>query len=406
MEKFNKFYIKNYNINLKDKKVIFNFSFDNKLNFKEELSFDIWKEIKNNNKNTINTLLINLSIAIWISYFKLYPFAKLTLPIKLDENQINFWNKFYINWLWEFLFKNNIDPKNINIINWEKKVNFIKEKIINNNKALLLWWWGKDSIVWYNIIKDNFDYDLFVVGKIDKIKQDTANIVWKQPILIKRNLDKQLFELNNTYYNWHVPITWIISFISLFIAYLYWYNYIFTSNEKSASEENTIWKWYKINHQYSKSIEFENDFKKYNNFLDWIKYKSLLSDFTELEIVEKFTKLKEFFPHFSSCNKNFKINWEKQQKRWCCNCEKCAFVYLILSAFLDKNEVIKIFWEDLFENKNLLKTYKWLIWKEIKPFECVWTHKESITAFKKIIKNNKDTNLPFILEIIKNSLTN
>ena len=399
MENFKNFYIKDFKFNKDSKIATFNFSFDEKINFVEKIDFNIWKEIINFDYKILNNLLINLSIAIWISYYKLYPFAKINLPIKLNQEQLNFWNKFYTNWLGEFFFKNNINPWTINFQNWNK--NFKKNiwTIENNNKALLLWWWWKDSIVWYSLIKDKYDYDLFVVWKIDKIKQDTANIVWKQPLLVKRYLSENIFELNKTYYNGHIPITWIISFISLITAYLYWYNYIFTSNEKSASEENTIWKWYKINHQYSKSLEFEKDFKKYNSeFINWIEYKSLLSSMFEIDIVKKFIKLEQFFPYFSSCNRNFKINWEKQHKRWCCNCEKCAFVYLILSAYLEQEKVINIFQEDLFENKNLLETYKWLIWNKTKPFECVGTYNESKQALSIILKKYKWKKLPFILQ--------
>ena len=399
MQNFQNFYIKNFDFNKSSKIATFNFSFDNKINFEEKIDFNIWKKIINFDKEILNNLLTNLSIAIGISYYKLYPFAKIILPIKVNDNQLNFWKKFYTNGLGEFFYKNNINPWVINFQNWEKNFSNKIWKIQNQNKALLLWWWWKDSIVGYSIIKNKYDYDLFVVWKIDKIKQDTANVVWKQPLLVKRYLSENLFELNKTYYNWHIPITWIISFISLITAYLYWYNYIFTSNEKSAWEENTIWKWYKINHQYSKSLEFEEDFKQYNlDFLNWVEYKSLLSDMFEIDIVQKFIKLEEFFPYFSSCNRNFKITWSSQAKRWCCNCEKCAFVYLILSAYLPKEKVVNIFQEDLFENKNLLETYKWLIWKKTKPFECVGTYNESKKALKLVLQKYKWKKLPFILK--------
>jgi len=73
-----------------------------------------------------------------------------------------------------------------------------------------------------------------------------------------------LFKLNKEwYYNWHVPITWIIAFVSIVSSYLYDFKNIVLSNEKSADEENTIWNGLKINHQYSKSGEFEKDFRKY-----------------------------------------------------------------------------------------------------------------------------------------------
>jgi hypothetical protein len=63
----------------------------------------------------------------------------------------------------------------------------------------------------------------------------------------------------------------------------------------------------------------------------------------EYKISEIFSKEKKFFSTFSSCNKNFVINKEKQDKLWCCECEKCCFVFLILTPFLDEDELIDIF---------------------------------------------------------------
>ena len=399
------FIIKNYN--RQGNKLILNYSFENKLNFQEKIDFNVDRKIKNFEPNTLDFIFTNILIANWISYYKLFPFAKIILPIKLTENQLNFWKKFYTNGLGEFFFRNRIDPKVIEFVNWEIPFSIKIKKPSVEEKALLLRWGGKDSIVTYSLIKNKLDFDLLVVGKLDPIKLDTAKVVWKNPILVKRQLDPKLFKLNKNpkFYNGHVPITWIISFISLATAYLYWYKYIFTSNEKSAQEENTIRKWVKINHQYSKSKEFEEDFKKYNQSL-WIIYKSLLSDYLEIEIAEKFSQLNEFFSYFSSCNKNFKINEKIQTERWCWKCEKCAFVYLILSPFLDEKDLIKIFGKNLFEDPQLLQTYLWLIWKELKPFECVWTHNESKKAFKLVIEKYKKENkeLPLILKEIEKLL--
>jgi hypothetical protein len=155
-----------------------------------------------------------------------------------------------------------------------------------------------------------------------------------------------------------VPITGIISFISVTTACLYGYKAVYTSNEKSASEENTIWKGYKINHQYSKSQEFEQDFKNYIQPFVNIEYTSLLKNLYEIQIAEKFSKLKDFFPYFSSCNRNFTISKKKKNTpRWCCKCEKCAFVWLILSPFIDIEQLSKIFGENLFEKEELFETF-------------------------------------------------
>jgi UDP-N-acetyl-alpha-D-muramoyl-L-alanyl-L-glutamate epimerase len=65
-----------------------------------------------------------------------------------------------------------------------------------------------------------------------------------------------------------------------------------------------------INHQYSKSEEFEYDFSDYvaNYISPDIHYFSRLRQYSELEIARIFSeKGKKYFTTFSSCNANFKI---------------------------------------------------------------------------------------------------
>jgi len=71
----------------------------------------------------------------------------------------------------------------------------------------------------------------------------------------------------------------------------------------------------------------------------------------EYKIAEIFSKQKEFFSDFSSCNNNFKITppsippltGEGSSLLWCNKCEKCTFVFLILSNFLSIKELKHIF---------------------------------------------------------------
>jgi len=297
------------------------------------------------------------------------------------------------------------DLEKLNIIN-EYISNNCKDNswIISTEKNLLLWWGWKDSIVSFSILDGWVNLDLFVFWKIDKIKKNTAEIAGKEILLVKRQLSKNLFRLNQEgYYNGHVPITGIIAFVTFVVSYLYWYNNIILSNEKSASEENTIWKWLKINHQYSKSLEFEQDLNNYlHNYISKnINYYSLLRDMYEYEIAKIFAEnWKNFFKSFSSCNRNFKIRNNSplapllkiegdKRKLWCCECEKCCFVFLILSAHLEQDELVEIFWENLFDKISLEKTFRELIWLENhKPFECVWTYDESLLSIKKAINKN------------------
>jgi hypothetical protein len=409
MQKFQDFYFEKFDFDEKTLKANFYFSFDKKEFFKEEIDFFCANFILINqiDKQVLNNLLFNTCLSLWISYYKLFPTKNLFVESwYLDDFQIEFWQKFYRNWLWEFFIKNSINP------NWLIKFQNTKEKNKSDiklikqkcNKSLLLLWWWKDSIVSYSLIK-NSEFDLFVFWKNDEIKKNCAKIIWKEILLVKRTLSENLIKLNeqNWFYNGHVPITWIIAFISVFVSYIYWYKYIILSNEKSSSEENTIWNGLKINHQYSKSLEFEIDF---SNYLDKyiskdIKYFSLLRWMYEYKIAEIFSKQKEFFSNFSSCNKNFKISKvENKNTLWCCDCEKCVFVFLILFNFVWEKDIVNIFWKNLFLDEKLQDTFSELAWlSNHKPFECVWTYEESLFSLYKSIKYYHDLwkDLPIIL---------
>ncbi|MBI4945360.1 MAG: hypothetical protein HY840_03045, partial [Bacteroidetes bacterium] len=159
-----------------------------------------------------------------------------------------------------------------------------------------------------------------------------------------------------------------------------------------------------INHQWSKSEEFEMFFRAYvNDFITPdVTYFSLLRPLTELKIVELFSKYHQYFPHFSSCNKNFtvfkrslgspyRVNARDDKKsfgktgggaRWCGKCAKCAFMFLMLSTFLSKEEVTGIFGQNLFADITLIPLYQQLLGiKDIKPFDCVGTFEEVAIAF-------------------------
>ncbi len=409
MNKFEKFYFEKFEFNTTSLIAKFFYSFDKKEFFVEEIDF--WnKDFVSRERldfDVLNNILFSIHIALWISYYKLFPTKFLVVESGiLTGNQINFFKKFYKNWLAEFLYKNKISPKNLfNFKNNSSKIYFKKEFNLGLKSLVPIWWW-KDSIVSIELLKNaNFEFDLFVFWKIDTLKQNTAIISQKKILQVKRKLSDNLFRLNKLwYYNWHVPITWIIAFNILLVSYLYSYKYLILSNELSANSWNTFWEDYEINHQYSKSLEFEKDFKYYveENISDDIKYFSLLRWLYEYKISELFSKFaKKYFSSFSSCNNNFKIQ-EKWNKNtfWCNNCPKCAFVYSVLSWFLDKKELMNIFWEDLYEKRSLEKLFRELLWISwIKPFECVWEKQEVILWMYKSLKNYKE--LPYILDIFK-----
>ncbi|PIE85374.1 hypothetical protein CSA08_02240 [Candidatus Gracilibacteria bacterium] len=422
MQKFDNFYFKSFNFDKKNLLGYFNYYFDSNDNsgikeeFEEIVDFKcdfLELNIQSKDDAILDNILFNIHLALGISYYKLFPTRYLFVESGyLDDNQIRFWEKFYLFGLGEFLIKNEINPNGIiNFKNTLLSKKEIKKFNIKSKNILLPWGGGKDSIV-SSILLDSLDFTPFIFGKLDTIKVNTLKVLGKKPLQIKRSLSKNLFSLNKKgYYNGHIPITGIIAFISQLVCYLYDYRYTVLSNEKSASEANTFWHGISINHQYSKSYEFEKDFNDY--VFDYIsedsKYFSILRGFYEYRIAQIFSnKAEKYFSSFSSCNKNFFIKSNlKINGNWCNKCEKCCFVYLLLSSFLGEKELENIFGANLYKGNELLVTFQELLgFSGNKPYECVGTYKECLFSAYKSIKYYKklNLNLPYILKILEKNV--
>ena len=90
-----------------------------------------------------------------------------------------------------------------------------------------------------------------------------------------------------------------------------------------------------INHQYSKSLEFERDFAEYveRYISPSISYFSFLRPLSEIEIARQVREISGIFSAiFRSCNTAFRQAREARGRHWCCNCPKCRFVFLALVA--------------------------------------------------------------------------
>ena len=108
---------------------------------------------------------------------------------------------------------------------------------------------------------------------------------------------------------------------------------------------------------------------------------------------------KQYHKVFKSCNVGSKsVPWV-----WCGKCAKCLFVYIILSPFLYKDELVNIFGSDLYEDKELLNTFIELVgYSNKKPFECVGTFEEARYAVSMLI-NKLGDNLPYLLKYYKDN---
>ena len=126
-----------------------------------------------------------------------------------------------------------------------------------------------------------------------------------------------------------------------------------------------------------------------------LKYCSILKPLYELQICKIFSKFTKYHYHFISCNR-------LGTKSWCKKCSKCAFIFLSLYPFLERNTLNKIFNDDLLNKKENLILFQQLIGqKDTKPFECVGTIEENKLAMNMSIKKNPK---PYLLKQFSNTV--
>jgi hypothetical protein len=342
----------------------------------------------------LDKCLQNLHLMNGVSYWKLYCPPEIRIQNNfLNKEQADFWNTIYSIGMGEFYYRNNIDFRELvhfpYLDNKGEAIPFLR-----SDRSLIGIGGGKDSIVAYELLKTAGEQMTgFVVshGPEHIVVDGVVKQMGIDTLRVKRQLDKQLTELNkrSDTYNGHVPVSAIFAFIGVLLSVLYDYSYVVVTNERSAESGNTEWKGYTINHQWSKTLEFETVFREY--IQKWVTvdvtYFSLLRPFTELKIVELFSSYKQYFPYFSSCNRNFRITPLRQgfeghgKTLWCGECAKCAFVFGLLSALIAKSELITIFGKNLFADEKLVPMYEDLLgYGTMKPFDCVGPFEETQVA--------------------------
>ena len=404
-DKYPNFIYDRYEINEDNVKYTFTFFFEIEGLCKFNPSLEIEKKyVTNNNINEsfLNDLVFHIGLIELISYWKSVMSKNIIIKCGyLDSNQISFFKKLYYYGLSEFLFRNNIDISFDNFVNITTSGKKISYNVDYSGKGNLIpIGGGKDSFVTSELLKD-MNNTLFVINP-KELHHVSVDAIGCDAIFVKRNLDSTLLDLNSKgYLNGHTPFSALVSFTSLLVAYLSGKKYVVLSNEASANESNIDDKY--VNHQYSKSYEYEKDFNNYvkDNFKVDINYFSFLRPLLEVQIAKLFSKLEKYHDIFKSCN----VGSKTEPWHWCCACPKCLFVYIILSPFLDQYRLINIFGEDLYDNKVLLNDFLMLLGKgEHKPFECVGTYEEVIYAVNMAIARHRG-DLPYLLEYYHDTFT-
>ena len=314
-------------------------------------------QIKRVGKRVLDNLVFNLGLIEILSYWKATCSPEIIVNAGyLNLEQIKWWKDLIINGMGQFFYENKIDFT---------KPNFIKIIPINiagarNNyvagardRVLVPVGGGKDSVVTLEILKRaGKKISCFSLNPTEAAQEIMRIGGFADSIIVKRKIDPKLLELNRRgFLNGHTPFSAYLAFLSFLVAAVSDQKYIALSNERSSNEGNVKYLGKMINHQWSKTFEFEKKFRSYTKkyLVKNIEYFSFLRPLYEIQIAKLFSKYPKYFSAFLSCNEAYKTasGTKKPFKRWCGKCSKCLFVFAILYPFLKEKGLLKIFRKNL-----------------------------------------------------------
>ena len=328
-----------------------------------------------------------LHLIAGVSYYK----AVLATEIDLSQCQVepelaDFLTELYEQGLAEFAHVNDLDLSGL--IRFLYNTDSATALDLDlPERALVAMGGGKDSLVCLELLrKADVEVQPVCVGGAELIGE-TVKTAGLPLIRIGRQISPVISELNaEGAWNGHVPVTAINSAVLLCASILYGYRYVVFANESSASEATlTDAEGKEVNHQYSKSLAFEQGFRHMvrQRVSAGVEYFSLLRPYNEVAISHLFADMTQYHQVFSSCNRNFHLDGSRIVGRWCRNCPKCRFAALALAPFMTPEQLIEIQDGDVLNDESQLSGYQEICGLgEDKPFECVGSVSESRAAMK------------------------
>ncbi len=383
MNNYQKFIFVGYEFKPLEKTVELHYAVDEALHFTETYHFDF--PFVDLDYIAIDVAIQQLFFIAGISYYKTF------LPPEIEVKQgvidgplAAFLRKTYQRGLGEFYYVNKLNPRTETP--FETDTQDLAAISFNTEGLLVGLGGGKDSLLSVELLRDSgLDVATWSLGHRTQLTP-LVERVGLPHYYVEREWDPQLTSLNkNGVYNGHVPISAIFAAVGTIVCILTGRRDHVVSNEQSANEPTLFYDGVAINHQYSKSQEFERDCQEFlkHAFGNSIRYYSLLRPLSELRIAELFAAhFETYHDVFSSCNTAFRRG--STHLFWDGACAKCAFIFLALTPFIGQSKL-----EALFGGNNLLldaslePTYRQLLGIEgNKPLDCVGEVREVRAAMK------------------------
>ena len=357
----------------------------------------------------LDRIVFDIGMAELVSYWKCAcpPMVEVRCG-SLTDSEKAFWCKLYWNGLGEFYYTNGISETPEAFMNVECGMGNEEINGASNNFSsrtprssrssyLVPVGGGKDSVVTLELLRraGKTIRPLIMNPRGATVEcARVAGFAMDEVLVIRRTIDPTLLELNSKgYLNGHTPFSAMLAFYTRLASALSGIPNVALSNENSANESTVVGSY--VNHQYSKSLEFEDDFRDYVSLTPQpplleregekgvsnspllageglgvrpFNYFSFLRPLSELQIAMLFSRFTAYHDVFRSCNVGSK------QDIWCGHCAKCLFAYIILSPFIEPSRLNQIFGKSMLDDTTLRTEFDQLRGAAAtKPFDCVGT---------------------------------
>lgn len=342
-----------------------------------------------------------LHLALGISYYKSFVSPRISHPYAMDDSEAAFWNSVYVNGLGEFLLKNNLNADVLARFEAQDGITLPDATAkLDVSKALLGIGGGKDSIVAGELLK-SLEVDLtgFVLATGEQRGQteSVARVMGIDLLAIERRIDRQIIEINTLEgaYNGHVPISLIFALCGCMLAAQSGSGNVVVANEASASLPQAMHDGQPINHQWSKSLEFERLFQEFitTQIANDLHYFSAIRPLTSLGVMQIFSEYKQYFDVFTSDNSLFKLEpGERDHPRWSLDSPKSLSSYILLAPFVSDDELIHIFGRNFLDEDRLQELFISLLGRSSRQvLDCVGTPDELLFSLQLLERDGRFT---------------
>lgn len=355
--------------------------------FRETVQFTPTQATERMDDRRIHALLTLLGLALSTSYYKMAAPDRYVIDVPgVTDAGVDYLRLLLRDGLAEFAYRNQLpgplEPEIVRVYPAESA--WGKDALLDvDGDPLVPIGGGKDSVVSVEILQRQRLHPIQFAVNANPIIQRVARVSGHPLITARRTIDPRLLERNGQgALNGHVPVTAMNSLIALVQARILGLGPVVMSNEASASEGTVDWNGFTVNHQWSKSLHAERALQEVigpQAGLTPDHYFSLLRPYSELRIAGVFANLPRYHHVATSCNRAFRLDADDQG--WCGECDKCRFIYLVLSAYLSPGALRAIFGSDLLDDEAHIPGFEALLGlDQHKPFECVGSEAESTVA--------------------------